>query len=136
MASKGFFQLQAKFEGSGVIVDVPKFNGLMQLDDNLRRACFELGLPFPKRGVTPSGFYLKCTSPEEMQALWTVLEPKLLDAGHRGTLRLHFLAGKSLPNDPEAYDKVMALFDRASPLDPRFDRDAPVLTDDPDHTLG
>jgi len=135
MAKKGFFEIRARFEGSGAIVDVPKFDGLQALDDNLRRAAAETGQPFPTRGQMPGGFFIKCQSPEEMQALWTALEPKLLESGHRGAIRLHALAGLAFKNDPESYARVMENFEHASPLDPRFDLDAPVIRDEPDCKL-
>lgn len=130
MAKKGFVEIAAEFQGSGMIVRAPDFRDLLDFGQNLRRASEETKIEVRRDGVTPEGFYLQCRSEEDAKRLWEVLEPRLLETGHKQSLRLHHLAGLAFKHDPEAYEKVMAIFDHASPLDPRFDRDAPIIHDE------
>jgi hypothetical protein len=130
MAKKGFVEIAAEFQGSGMIVRAPHFRDLLDFGQNLRRASEETHIDVMRNGVTPEGFYIKCRSEEDAKQLWQKLEPRLLETGHHQSLRLHHLAGLAFKHDPEAYEKVMAIFDHASPLDPRFDQDAPVIADD------
>ena len=130
MAKKGFVEIAAEFQGSGMIVRAPHFRDLLDFGLNLREVSKETGIEVRRDGVTPEGFYIQCRSEEDTKQLWQVLEPRLLETGHHQSLRLHHLAGLAFKHDPEAYEKVMASFDHASPLDPRFDRDAPIVRDE------
>jgi len=130
MAKKGFVEIAAEFQGSGMIVRAPHFRDLLDFGLNLREVSKETGIEVRRDGVTPEGFYIQCRSEEDTKQLWQVLEPRLLETGHHQSLRLHHLAGLAFKHDPESYEKVMASFDHASPLDPRFDRDAPIVRDE------
>ncbi|MEZ5938374.1 MAG: hypothetical protein R3C52_09145 [Hyphomonadaceae bacterium] len=129
MSKKGFFQLRPDFLDSGVTVEVPHFDGLIDLGKALRRASAATGVQHERSGQMPGGFFVKCASPEDMGTLWSALEPILLEDGHKAALRLHALAGSAFKYDREAYLKTMEAFDGASPLDPRFDPDAPIELD-------
>ena len=130
MAKKGFVEIAAQFQGNGMIVRAPHFRDLLRFGLNLREVSQEAGIEVKRDGVTPEGFYIQCRSEEDAKRLWQKLEPRLLETGHHQSLRLHHLAGLAFKDDPESFEKVMASFDHASPLDPRFDWDAPIIRDE------
>jgi hypothetical protein len=126
MPSKGFFSAIPRLTGDMMIVDVPHFDGLFDLDAHVRRT----GISPLRYGKTPTGFYFKCADADEAQRMWEAMETGLMDSGHLKTLQFHRALVREFREAlPEKLRESNLPFQGVGPEDPRFDFDAPIVPD-------
>lgn len=130
MPSRGFFSAVPQIVDDTLIVDVPHFNGLFDLHEQVRRATGLSGVRPARYGNTPTGFYAKCDSAQAAQSLWDGMQEGLLAKGHLQTLTYHRALVREFREAlPDKLRELNYPFADVGPEDPRFGLDAPVVPD-------